>query len=407
MLFTATTFAQDIPTSTGSVLTLSLPMPKVEAEKKIQVFEKKPFFVKTYSGEFIKVEYSTLLKIVEISEEKVGETTHATLTIRAIDNLSETLGHSINRSTQHTTLVPHEDRYSVVGVLQDGYSLDTYAFGQLLSQALLSEDEKTRAIELPMIKHEGTVYIENSSGEKEAVSRVGQGESDFSGSTQSRIHNIQTAMETMNGFVIPQGDTFSFNDHLGEVDGSTGYKMELVIKGAETIPEFGGGVCQFSSTVYRAALYTGLPIAERKPHSYAVSYYEPWGSDATIYPGVVDLRFTNNLPGPIILHTYIDGKKLYVNFYGKGDGRTVEMSGPNIYGHQQAPAPKVEYTTSLAPGKRVWKAYGHNGFAAWWERKITSGSGEVMTEKINSIYEARPGVVVEGKAVTVTPDEAI
>lgn len=393
-------FAEEPHTSTGSLLQVPLSISKADAEKKIDTFAKKPFFFKTYTGDFIKVENAALHQFMHISEENVGETTHTMLSFDSLSSISAALQTDLERTAQDTVLIKKGERYEVQGELLNGYVLDQDAFAQLLTQALLSPNGQTRAIELPMKLIEGKVYLVDEKGEKKEVTRVGQGESDFSGSSNSRIHNIRTSMATVNGVSIAPGEVFSFNDYLGEVDGSTGYKLELVIKGDETVPEFGGGVCQVSSTVYRAALRTGLPIVERKPHSYAVSYYTPWGTDATVYPGVVDLKFQNDLPGPIILHTYMDGKKLYVNFYGEGDGRKVEMNGPNVYGHQGAPAPKVEYVTTLAPGRRIWKAYGHNGFAAWWERKITSGTGQVLTEKINSIYEARPGAVIEGKAAS-------
>src|SRR5690606_12401890 len=106
----------------------------------------------------------------------------------------------------------------------------------------------------------------------------------FSGSTPNRRHNIQTSMNRYQGVLIAPGETFSFNERLGEVDGSTGYKLELVIKSTGTVPEFGGGVCQVSSTVFKSALLAGLPIDERSPHSYAVSYYaqiDGHGLDAT------------------------------------------------------------------------------------------------------------------------------
>lgn len=399
LIGTSNVYAQDVvSSSSGSLLSVALSVTKEDAEKRIGSFTKKPFFFKTYSGEFVKLGPDTLNELVHISEDTVGGNIHTTLTLNSIASISGILGADIERPTQDTVLTKKGDRYEVAGDLQNGYVLDQEALAQLLAQALTTTNEKTRAIELPMKRVDAKVYIVDEQGQRKEVTQVGQGESDFSGSSASRIHNIKTAMATVNGVSIAPGEVFSFNNYLGEVDGSTGYKLELVIKGTETIPEFGGGVCQVSSTVYRAALYSGLPIVERKPHSYAVSYYTPWGTDATIYPGVVDLRFQNNFPAPIILHTYMDGKKLYVNFYGEKDGRSVEMNGPNVYGHQGAPAPKVEYTTSLPAGKRVWKAYGHNGFASWWERKVTSGTGLVMTEKINSIYEARPGAVLEGKA---------
>jgi vancomycin resistance protein YoaR len=79
---------------------------------------------------------------------------------------------------------------------------------------------------------------------------------------------------------------------------------ELVIKKEGTVPEFGGGLCQVSSTAFRAAMNGGLPITQRRNHAYAVQYYAPQGTDATIYPGVVDLKFINDTPGDILIWAF-------------------------------------------------------------------------------------------------------
>lgn len=267
----------------------------------------------------------------------------------------------------------------------------------MVLQALQTPKGKTRVIRIPVEEANHRSILLNLRGDERELQEVAHGESDFRGSSAARIHNIKTAMARFQGARIGPGEVFSFNTLLGEVDGSTGYKKELVIKGDRTLPDYGGGVCQVSSTVYRAALDAGFPIIERKPHSYAVSYYLPWGTDATIYPGIIDLRFANNFTEPVYLHFVLAGTTLHTYMYGTPDGRSVTLRGPNTYAFTGAPNPKVEYTTALAPGKRVWKEYGHNGFSAWWERSITSATGATMTEKILSTYEPRGGFVLEGQ----------
>lgn len=268
---------------------------------------------------------------------------------------------------------------------------------QMVLRTLTAPKGKTRVLRIPVEEATHRVLLRSEDGQTRELTQVAHGESDFRGSSPARLHNIQTAMARFQGARILPGEIFSFNTLLGEVDGTTGYKKELVIKGDRTLPDYGGGVCQVSSTVYRAALDAGFPIVERKPHSYAVSYYLPWGTDATIYPGIIDLRFSNNFADPVYLHFVIAGTTLHTYMYGTSDGRSVSFSGPNTYAFTGAPNPKVEYTTALAPGKRVWKEYGRNGFSAWWERSITSSTGAVMTEKIISTYEPRGGFVLEGQ----------
>jgi vancomycin resistance protein YoaR len=227
---------------------------------------------------------------------------------------------------------------------------------------------------------------------------IGTGHSAFAGSPSNRVHNIGVGVSRFNGVLIKPGDEFSFNQHLGPVDASTGYRPELVIKAEGTIPEYGGGLCQVSSTIYRAAIFSGLPITEREPHSYAVSYYAQiygYGLDATIYPGVRDVKFINDTPGHILVQAYTEGTHAYFKFYGIDDGRSVEMEGPYLGGyHAPGPAIIVE-SAALAPGQRKQVEYGHTGFNATWYRYLTKG-GETVKEPIYSIYKAIPAKILVG-----------
>lgn len=159
---------------------------------------------------------------------------------------------------------------------------------------------------------------------------IAEGKTNFRGSPKNRIFNIHRAVQQYDGIVIPAGEEFSFVDFLGEVDGEHGYLPELVIKNNKTEPEFGGGICQVSTTIFRAAIYAGLEITERKNHSYPVQYYKPYGMDATIYIPRPDLKFKNNTPGAILVLPSIVGTELTFSFYGTKDGRTTTVDGPHI-----------------------------------------------------------------------------
>lgn len=160
---------------------------------------------------------------------------------------------------------------------------------------------------------------------------LGEGRTNFSGSPRNRIFNIKRAIEQFQGILIAPGEEFSFVEHLGEVDGEHGYLPELVIKRGETLPEFGGGICQVSTTLFRAALNTGQEITERRNHAYPVQYYKPYGMDATIYIPKPDFRFRNNTPAHILLQVAIESEKeLVFRLYGTHDGRSVSIDGPHI-----------------------------------------------------------------------------
>ena len=157
---------------------------------------------------------------------------------------------------------------------------------------------------------------------------IGTGESNFSGSPTNRRINIKVGATKLNGFLIKPGEEFSFSQNIGEIDAQNGWVPELVIKNRQTIPEYGGGLCQVSTTLFRAAVNSGLKITDRHPHAYPVRYYDPPGFDATVYPPNPDLKFLNDTPGHIFLQSRIEGNKLFFEIYGTADGREVKIKGP-------------------------------------------------------------------------------
>ncbi|MBI2453811.1 VanW family protein, partial [Candidatus Peregrinibacteria bacterium] len=229
------------------------------------------------------------------------------------------------------------------------------------------------------------------------------GHTRFAGSPANRQHNIGVGIKRFNGLLIAPGATFSFGENLGTVDDSTGYRKELVIKPEGTIPEYGGGICQVSSTVYRAALFAGLPITQRKAHSYVVSYYAQVGGhglDATVYPPAVDLKFINDTPGYIAIQSYVDGVDAYFKLYGMPDGRKVEMQGPTISNRRAAPTePLYVPDSTLPPGEKKQVEKAHAGFDVLWNRIISRSNQLPLAEKIISRYKAVPDKFLVGGEV--------
>lgn len=176
---------------------------------------------------------------------------------------------------------------------------------------------------------------------------LGQGTSNFSGSSTNRIFNIRHALERFDSVLVQPGEVFSFTKTLGEVEESTGYRPELVIRKNRTEPEFGGGICQVSTTFFRAAVNAGLEISERSNHSYPVRYYTPIGFDATVYFPRPDLQVKNNFDHNILFVPSINGKKLIFDVYGTSDGRTVSVTNPVVTERGEDGSLKTEFTQSV------------------------------------------------------------
>lgn len=216
------------------------------------------------------------------------------------------------------------------------------------------------------------------------------GESDFSNSPNNRRHNIKVGMDKFNGHIIPKDSIFSFDEVLGPVNGKTGYLQELVIKGDKTIPDYGGGLCQVSTTAYRGIWEYGFPIVQRINHSYTVSHYFPQGTDATVYPPYVDMKFLNDSPGALLMQTYREGDLAYFIYYGTKDDRRSEVFGPYTWDHVPPPPDKTEYTSDLPPGTKKKVGEKIPGLKALWYRVRTTSTGALVTEPVLSLYQARP-----------------
>ena len=155
-----------------------------------------------------------------------------------------------------------------------------------------------------------------------------------------------------------------------------------------------------SSTVFKAALFSGLPIVERAPHSYAVGYYaqiDGYGLDATIYPGVRDFRFLNDTGYNILIQTFTDGTHAYVNFFGTSDGRSARLENYWRGNYRGAGGTKLIPTSTLPTGvkKQIETAVG--GFDASWDRVITDKDGIETREKIYSVYRATANRILVGE----------
>lgn len=240
------------------------------------------------------------------------------------------IARSVNRDPIDAKFQIEDGKVTTFSEPQNGIALDTEKSVEMILSALQTNQEKyPQTLNLPFDVKEPAIGYENVNS-LGINSLIGEGVSNFKGSTKSRIHNVTVGASRFNGVLIKPGEEFSFVKNLGEVDAEHGYLPELVIKHDKTEPEFGGGICQVSTTAFRAAIYSGLKITARRNHAYPVSYYNPQGMDSTVYIPNPDLRFINNTPGHILIQTSIEGTILKFQFYGTDDGRKTTIDGPKV-----------------------------------------------------------------------------
>ena len=148
----------------------------------------------------------------------------------------------------------------------------------------------------------------------------------LSGSSSNRITNVRLAAEKINGVILQPGQTFSYNDVLGQRTKANGFKEAGAYSGGQVVQEVGGGICQVSSTLYYCAMVSNLKINTRTCHYFPVAYIEP-GMDATVSWGGPEFKFTNSREYPIEIKAYVEKNSITVEIWGTDvDGSYVKMS---------------------------------------------------------------------------------
>jgi len=274
----------------------------------------------------------------------------------AITAYVNALAAKANTTAQDATFAVESGQVTTFSPESDGVTLDVAKSISLIEDAVKNFPElaSNQTINLPYgtTKPNVTTSEINNLG---IATLIGEGTSNFVGSPKNRIVNIDAGAKRFNGVLIKPGEEFSFIDTLGPVDADHGYLPELVIKGNATEPDYGGGICQVSTTAFRAAINSGLKIMARTNHAYPVSYYNPQGMDATVFIPKPDLKFENNTPGDILIQTKVTGTILTFDFYGTNDGRKITIEGPTITERQPDGSMKATFTQHVydASGNQI------------------------------------------------------
>jgi len=286
-----------------------------------QIISQAPYFVKTGSLSW-PVDSQELTQWISA----LPSSGSLTLDEKEIKDFLSQIATTVNDEPVNAKLTVADGKIKVFALSQEGHTLNIEASAKKIIKGVLAGQTNIDLIIDPIEPEIATENIDNLG----LTSLIGVGESNFAGSSASRQHNIALAASKLNGWLIAPGQEFSFSENIGPIDGKSGYQLGLIIKNKQTIPEYGGGVCQVSTTLFRAAVNSGLKVTERYPHAYPVQYYNPPGFDATVYPPKPDLKFINDTPAYILLQTKIEKTKLIFEVYGTAGDRQVKIIGPTI-----------------------------------------------------------------------------
>ncbi|HLB60409.1 MAG TPA: VanW family protein [Patescibacteria group bacterium] len=289
---------------------------------------------------------------------------------------------------------------------KDGRRLDKDSAKHRIDEAVRTQEPATVDISLSVLSVAPKASAEDI-GKLGIVELIGTGESYYTDSIPGRIHNLLLASSRISGVIVAPGEIFSFNEAVGDITAATGYKSAYIIKNGRTILGDGGGVCQASTTLFRAALNAGLDIVERYAHSFRVGYYEQGGFkpglDATVYDPTADLKIKNNTKKHLLITTESVPKeyKLIYRIYGEKDGREVHLGDVQIGSQVPPPPPLYQEDPTMAAGEIKQVEHPAWGAKTTFNYKVTRGE-EILTEKtFVSNYRAWQAVYLYGPGTAV------
>lgn len=273
------------------------------------------------------------------------------------------------------------------------YRLDRAQMEQLIRVAIPNEwsDKKELVIDAPLVSKDPAITLEILKEEGidrkiiEMVTNIKPGD-------EGRIHNIVAASDTIHDMVLKPDEIFDYDQVIAEAERKYGFKEAPVILNGKLVPGIGGGICQVSSTLYNAALRTGLEIVERRNHSLPVAYL-PLGLDATFSQGYLNFRFKNTTGKHMIIRTSTDNNRLTIKLFGtmdpaisyKMETKTIKVIQPTV---------KYVVNTSLPVGSQQVLQEGKQGYQVESYRiKLVDGK-EVSREKLaTDTYKAQPKLI--------------
>ena len=321
----------------------------------------------------------------------------------AISEIIQKIVLKIERSAQNPKFVFENGKVIEFQPALDGIRVDINELENLIIENLnnlFKSEEKGISISIPVVKTSPDITTDkvNNLGIKEII---GRGSSTYYHSIPGRVHNVALAASRMNGTLVAPGETFSFNQSLGDVSAFTGYQQAYIISEGKTILGDGGGVCQVSTTLFRAVLNAGLPIVERQAHAYRVGYYEqgsPPGLDATVYSPSPDFKFVNDTSEYILIEATADTKNysLIFELYGTKDGRAATVSKPVVTNVSTPPEDRYQDDPTLPLG--TIKQIEHKAWGAkvTFNYKVIKDGRETINKTFISNYKPWQAVYLKG-----------
>jgi len=327
----------------------------------------------------VESELSEKIRLMDFSEYEVETELTETPAINIEKIADEAMGSAANAkvNTEDGTIIPEKnglqfDLDEAKKIIGDG-SEETYTIPATLTPAKITAADLEEKLFRDTLANTSTELNEGN---------------------EARTKNVRLASEAINGTILNPGDEFSYNDVVGERTEERGYQIAGAYAGGEVIEEYGGGVCQPSSTLYMAVLRADLEVTERSNHSFTVSY-TPLGEDATVSWGGPDFKFRNDTDYPVkILAEQTDGQMIMTLLGTKTSDKTVETRTEVV--ETISPDTVTVEDSSLYEGESEVYQGGITGYSTRTYKQITENGSTTEVLANNSYYSKRDQVVHVG-----------
>ena len=357
-----------------------------------------PVTIKVNNKEFVwsSDDLARMIEIVQKSDKNGIDSYHVFLNPYQIERRMEVIGETTQTIPVYPRVAWNGGDLQIIKAGAPGWRINKHESRDLVVNNV---DQGIRTVELHP-RYVAVPIDKNNLASLGITELISEGKSDFTGSAPYRVTNIQAGLALLDGVLIAPGDEFSFDATVGQIDETNGFVKGYAIIQSRTQLEFGGGICQDSTTVFRAAFWAGLPITERWGHSFYISWYDkygPTGMDATIFTGGPDLKFLNDTGHWLLMQTYSNPKTgvASVRLYGTSPNRKVEMTQV-IRDRIAAPTTPVYVTDPEQPAGAVKQSdHARDGLTIEIVRTVTELDGTVRDpDKYTTRFKPWPNIFV-------------
>lgn len=331
-----------------------------------------------------------------ISAQRTNDGVQVLLSQTGLRDLLVPIKNQVDRKPADAKFIFNDDtrQLDLMAESQVGREMDVEASINAINDALLRGEHS-----VPLVINEAQPRVASTATAQDlGITQLLWAETSyFYGSSAERMQNIQAAAARFHGVLVAPGETFSMGEAMGDVSLDNGFAEALIIYGGRTIKGVGGGVCQVSTTLFRAVFNAGFPVVERTPHAYRVGYYEQTaggsadprlaGLDATVYFPLVDFKFTNDSPYWILMETYMGSASLTWKFYSTSDGRSVTWDTSGVTNVVPAPSAQYEENPDLRKNEMKQVDWAANGADVTVTRTVMRDNAVLFQDQFITHYQ--------------------